>query len=736
MGTSLPDRVASSQSFRELFSFLGQGPLEQLSPTGVPVYADVREVAQAHVGAMENSSARGRYLVSNGQWDWQRLADACHDCLGMEQRGERGNYSNKANESRALYDIDSARSKAALGTTGNDTFDKLMCGRDGMVQQALSWLRQHPPSPSSLKTQFYLGSYLLDCLHRLNTGTIFGVPGDFNFGLCDLIDDDERFAWGGNATELGAAYAADGYARTHPGGPGAVLTTWAVGELSAINGIMGAYAERVPIVHVVGLPPRFMAQRKVPVHHSLANGDYQVYERIAKEAHCIVEVLTGEVESDLDKIDAVLTAVMKERRPGYLGVPTDCVFLPIARERVESRVASPSYLSSSGASDATTESLQKTLDRLFAARRPALIYDAHIPRKGLGEKARRTASLLPAHMRYFVSPLAKGIVDEDSEQFGGMFIGALSESGVVRRLVEEADLVVRIGFLQLDTNAGAFSARFPEEQVIEIGQEEVAAFLGALYHRLKQGKVGSNDTLTGSRLSKEGKVMPNGTLEKPNGSIVPPAPSPLLSQSDFWSSVEAFLRPGDVVIAETGTASFGILDVALPPRTTVLTQLQFNSIGWSVGAALGACMSLCDGSSQSVDESRRVVLLVGDGSLQMTAPELSTFVRNKLTPVILVLNNDGYTIERVFHAPRRTYNDIQPWKYGAVLKAFAGDDPVETADVETRPQLDETLASLKDGVLTLVDVKMSRTSAPRILQVARAGSTATNPNNYAAAYRW
>lgn len=65
--------------------------------------------------------------------------------------------------------------------------------------------------------------------------------------------------WVGCANELNAAYAADGYARVS--GVGALLTTFGVGELSAINGIAGSYAEYVPVLHIVGAPCRG-AQRR------------------------------------------------------------------------------------------------------------------------------------------------------------------------------------------------------------------------------------------------------------------------------------------------------------------------------------------------------------------------------------------------------------------------------------------------------------------------------------------
>jgi pyruvate decarboxylase len=61
--------------------------------------------------------------------------------------------------------------------------------------------------------------------------------------------------WLGTCNELNAAYATDGYARIK-GMPAALVTTYAVGELSAMNGVAGAYAEHAGMIHIVGMPAR------------------------------------------------------------------------------------------------------------------------------------------------------------------------------------------------------------------------------------------------------------------------------------------------------------------------------------------------------------------------------------------------------------------------------------------------------------------------------------------------
>src|SRR5213080_3371406 len=80
----------------------------------------------------------------------------------------------------------------------------------------------------------------------------FGVPGDYAFPVGDAVDRNPNIKWIGCSNELNASYAADGYARVR--GAAMLSTTYAVGELSAINGVMGAKAERSLVYHIVGMP--------------------------------------------------------------------------------------------------------------------------------------------------------------------------------------------------------------------------------------------------------------------------------------------------------------------------------------------------------------------------------------------------------------------------------------------------------------------------------------------------
>src|SRR4051812_48877439 len=101
--------------------------------------------------------------------------------------------------------------------------------------------------PSAL-SQPTVADYIIRRLAREGITDCFGVAGDFAFKLDDAVASSEAIRWIGCANELDAAYAADGYARVR--GCALLSTTYAVGELSALNGVMGAKAERSCVFHL------------------------------------------------------------------------------------------------------------------------------------------------------------------------------------------------------------------------------------------------------------------------------------------------------------------------------------------------------------------------------------------------------------------------------------------------------------------------------------------------------
>ncbi|KAG1244696.1 hypothetical protein G6F68_015350 [Rhizopus microsporus] len=145
-------------------------------------------------------------------------------------------------------------------------------------------------------------------------------------------------------------------------------------------------------------------------------------------------------------------------------------------------------------------------------------------------------------------------------------------------------------------------------------------------------------------------------------------PDPIKSGTEiphnyFWNKVPAYMDPRAVVVAETGTAEFASFNLRAPKDALFISQVLWGAIGFAGGCAVGAAFA---------DRDRRVYLFVGDGSFQVTCQEISVFLHQGLTPVIFLLNNDGYLIEKLIHGPHRSYNNFQMWNYSKTLDYMGG----------------------------------------------------------------
>ena len=176
-----------------------------------------------------------------------------------------------------------------------------------------------------ISSEITVAEYLLTRLKEIGVDHLFGVPGDFVLGFFNqVLKSDLKYV--GTCNELNAAYAADGYARIR--GIGAFSSTYGVGELSAINGVAGAFAERVPVVVITGSPATANFRTRPLLHHTL--GDYQIplrmYEKITAASTQLVSAETAPAE-----IDRVLSACLSHQQPVYISLPSDVVMMKCHR---------------------------------------------------------------------------------------------------------------------------------------------------------------------------------------------------------------------------------------------------------------------------------------------------------------------------------------------------------------------------------------------------------------------
>ena len=158
----------------------------------------------------------------------------------------------------------------------------------------------------------------------------FGVPGDYAFPVCDAVDRNPNIRWVGCSNELNASYAADGYARVR--GAAMLSTTYAVGELSAINGVMGAKAERSLVYHVVGMPSYQNQRLRKNLHHTFGDGVFGNFVNISAQAACCHAVINP--DNCMIEMERVIAEARRNNQPAYIVVPGDYALAPVTPTEV------------------------------------------------------------------------------------------------------------------------------------------------------------------------------------------------------------------------------------------------------------------------------------------------------------------------------------------------------------------------------------------------------------------
>jgi indolepyruvate decarboxylase len=504
--------------------------------------------------------------------------------------------------------------------------------------------------------------HVLSRLYEIGITDVFGVPGDYAFSVNDAICNDPNMRWIGCCNELNAAYAADGYARIK--GVGALCTTYGVGELSAINGMAGAYAEHLPIFHLVGTPNITTQAARALMHHTLGNGEYDAFRRMSDPVVCASAVMRP--ENVAYETERLIFEALYHRRPVYMAFPADLALKPVLGEAqpIKAPKSDPTMLNKA------TEAIVGALDKASTA---CVLPGILVARVGLRKVMQEVidASGLPFATMF----MAKSVLDEQQPGYCGMYDGALMNEEV-RRFVEDSDVVVDVGSPLTDFNSGAFTARLDPQKTIMIGHH-CATVGGKKFPNVEMG-----DLLSALARGLPKRAWP--TLEAGSLGPVKGDGKSAIGADELYPRWARFLKPDDILIAETGTASMGLGFARMPKGATFHNQTLWGSIGWATPAAVGAAVASPD---------KRIVLVTGDGSHQLTAQEISQFGRLGLKPVVFVLNNNGYLIERLLcKDPTIAYNDIAPWNY-AELPAALGCRDWLTVRVETCSAFDKALAA-------------------------------------------
>ena len=502
-----------------------------------------------------------------------------------------------------------------------------------------------------------IGGYLIRRLQDYGLKDIFGIPGDFVLQFYGMLEESPIRVIGTTREDC-AGYAADGYARMH--GLGAVCVTYCVGGLSLCNSIAGAYAEKSPVIVISGAPGMDERRSDPLVHHRVRDFHTQrdVFEKITVAAASLEDPLTA-----FREIDRCLEAAVRYKRPVYLELP---------RDRVRSEGLSPHEPKTEklkSDKQPLREAIEEATRLINGCGKPVIIAGVEMHRFGLQAEVVKLAEKTGIPM--CATLLGKSVVSEKHPLYLGIYEGAMGREDV-RRYVEESDCVILLGTFMTDINLGIYTAHLDPGKCIYVTSENLRIrhhyFHDVLLSDFVKG-------LIKSELHPPRRALPEPKQSGDKKFEVKPGAG--VTTRRLFERINEMLDETMVVVADVGDCLFGAADLSIHRRTEFVSPAYYTSMGFAIPASVGV---------QVANPDLRPIVLVGDGAFQMTCLELSTAVRHGFNPIVVVLNNKGYTTERFLQDG--PFNDILNWHYHRLPDLLGGGWGFE---VRTEGDLDQAL---------------------------------------------
>jgi len=517
-----------------------------------------------------------------------------------------------------------------------------------------------------------LAAHLFELLYEQGVRHAFGLPGDFALTLFDALAESplEIVVM---THEPCVGFAADAYSRVR--GLGVAVVTYGVGALNMVNSVAQAYAEKSPLVVISGGPGVRERREHELLHHKVKTfeSQWRVYQEVTAYATILDNPLTADAE-----IHKALDIALTFKRPVYLEIPRDMVMAEI-----EELPYTPQPVKRTDRG-ALLEAVSETVKMLNDAQSPVLLVDVEVHRFGLQTQVVELAERLGVPVCSTL--LGKSAFPEHHPQYIGVYNGEAGDPRV-RDIVESSDCLLMLGAFLTDINLGMFTANIDPCRTVLANSERV---------RIRHHEYSNVEFVS---FVQELCQSPD-LLHRDPSWIVPMQPrvqpcDGLLTMSGVLYELNAFIDDETLMVTDVGDPMFAAIDIKTHEGTSFLCPAYYASMGFAIPGAVGAALG---------DPFRRVVVLVGDGAFLMTGMELLTIKRLGLNPIILVLNNRGYTSLRTMGHQQATYlHQFPEVDFAQLATTFGGVGFV----VETAEQLRLALAKAKElPTFSVLDIRL------------------------------
>ena len=517
--------------------------------------------------------------------------------------------------------------------------------------------------------------FLIERLQKLGIHHVFGVPGDYVLNFYDQLCRSPITVIN-TTSEEHAGFAADAYARVS--GIGCVCVTYNVGALKLANACACAYAERSPLIVISGSPGMNERKEGMLLHHMVRS--FECQKEVFSNWTCDQAVLDNPAKAGFE-IDRAIENLKYYRQPIYIEIPRDVAEKTISYDVYQ--LGTPKAKQSDP--DNLKDAIEDSIRFIENSRNPVILAGVELSRYNLGESLIRFAE--KNNIPIATTLLSKSVVNERHRLFAGVYMGDASLPEV-KSLIDESDCVMMFGVMLTDMTLCFQPKEFYKRQVVDC----------SLGSDLKIGSRHYRNVLFGDYL----KVLFGMGFEtkrsfeipiKESGKFI--ASNKKITVARLFDKVNSILNENIAIIADVGDALFGASELVMHSKNHFLSPAYYTTMGASIPGALGL---------QTAIPGARPIVLVGDGAFQMCFSEISTILARGLNPIIIVLNNKGYSTERFLK--NGPYNDIKNWRYDMVGTIF--DAETINGSVQTEEEFDELLdRAMKSKIAAILNVHLS-----------------------------
>jgi acetolactate synthase-1/2/3 large subunit/sulfoacetaldehyde acetyltransferase len=539
-------------------------------------------------------------------------------------------------------------------------------------------------------TEMNSGRAVIELLKAEGIRHIFGIVGSTFLDVLDALYDDHSVEYINVRHEQGAAFMADGLARS-TGLPAVCLVTSGPGATNLLTGIAAAYVAHSPVVAISG----------GPLFGHYAKDAFQEYDLVSIfKPVTKLAVVVNQPERIPELVRHAFRAAMSGRKgPVFLDIPRDV----LNQQVVSTDIIAPSQYRPAHPQPPHPQAVQEAVQLLRQATRPLLLVGGGVSWARADELVVRLSDLLAAPM---ITAYGRNDAVPNSHQ---RYIGPLGRAGAPEAAAacRRADLILAIGsrlghfttfyderyiqpgarLLQIDIDSRDFGRTYPVSLGIQAdARETLLALLQALeQHPIAAASAAWQEEAYGFRAQRQQRLAAEANLNS----------LPLKPQR-IYAELRRVLPPETIVTLDAGAApAYGYDRLQFSHPRTFFTPLDLGGLGFAFPVALGAKLGR---------PAAPVVAIHGDGGFLMNVQELETAVRHQINVVTLVMNNNSWGSEKAyqkhFYNARYVGADIGNPRYDQLAELFGA----RGYYVEHQDQIgDAVQAALRCGKPALVE---------------------------------